>query len=49
MVDYGLKVWGNGDFIIKNGKSCVNTGSQPAIIDIVKEIRKAAEQTGVSK
>ncbi|MDR2789556.1 MAG: biosynthetic arginine decarboxylase [Campylobacteraceae bacterium] len=39
MVDYGIKVWGNGDFIIKNGKVCVNSGSQPAIIDIVKEIR----------
>ncbi|MDR3345716.1 MAG: biosynthetic arginine decarboxylase [Campylobacteraceae bacterium] len=39
MVDYGIKVWANGDFIIKNGQVCVNSGSQPAIIDIVKEIR----------
>jgi arginine decarboxylase len=40
MVDYGIKVWANGDFIIKNGKVCLNNGSQPAIIDIVKDIRK---------
>ncbi|MDR1614371.1 MAG: biosynthetic arginine decarboxylase [Campylobacteraceae bacterium] len=39
MVDYGIKVWANGDFIIKNGKVCVNSGSQPAIIDIVRKIR----------
>ncbi|MDR0408431.1 MAG: biosynthetic arginine decarboxylase [Campylobacteraceae bacterium] len=39
MVDYGIKVWANGDFVIKNGKVCVNSGSQPAIIDIVKEVR----------
>ncbi|MGP1484823.1 MAG: biosynthetic arginine decarboxylase [Campylobacter sp.] len=39
MYDYGLNFWGNSNFIIENGKICVNTGSKPAIIDIVKDIR----------
>lgn len=40
MVDYGIKIWANDDFIIKNGEICVNIESQPSIISIVKEIRK---------
>ena len=39
MYDYGLNLWGNNNFIVENGKICVNTGSKPAIIDIVKSIR----------
>jgi arginine decarboxylase len=40
MTDYGLKTWANGDFIIENGKLCVNTQSKPSIIDIVKKFRE---------
>lgn len=37
--DYGIKIWGDNNFIIENGQVCVNKGSKPAILDIVKEIR----------
>ncbi|GHS89169.1 arginine decarboxylase [Campylobacterota bacterium] len=37
--DYGLSVWGNNNFIVSDGKVCVNTGSKPPILDIVNEIR----------
>lgn len=39
MNDFGLSIWGNSNFIIENGKVCINSASKPAIIDIVKEIR----------
>lgn len=39
MNDFGLNIWGNSNFIIENGKVCINSASKPAIIDIVKEIR----------
>jgi arginine decarboxylase len=40
MVDYGLNIWGNNNFIIENGKVCINKGIKPALYDIVEEIRK---------
>lgn len=40
MVDYGIKIWGNDDFIIKNGEVCLSAKSQPSIIKIVKQIRE---------
>lgn len=40
MQDFGLKIWGNGDFIIENGKVKINYGEKPAIIDIVKQTRQ---------
>ena len=39
MYDYGLNLWGNSNFIIENGKICINHKSKPAIIDIVRKIR----------
>ncbi|MFL1707105.1 biosynthetic arginine decarboxylase [Campylobacter sp. CCUG 57310] len=39
MNNYGLNLWGDSNFIIENGKVCINNGSKPAIIDIVKDIR----------
>ncbi|MDO4674503.1 biosynthetic arginine decarboxylase [Campylobacter sp.] len=39
MMDYGLELWGNENFIIKDGKICINSGSKPALIDIVKTLR----------
>lgn len=39
MKDYGIDIWGSDNFIIKNGKVCVNYGKKPALIDIVKGLR----------
>ncbi|WP_297445480.1 biosynthetic arginine decarboxylase [uncultured Campylobacter sp.] len=39
MNSYGIDIWGDNNFIIKNGKVCVNSGKKPAIIDMVKELR----------
>ncbi|BCX79422.1 biosynthetic arginine decarboxylase [Campylobacter sp. 19-13652] len=39
MNDYGLSIWGDGNFKIESGKICINSDSTPAIIDIVKDIR----------
>ncbi|PSM51421.1 arginine decarboxylase [Campylobacter blaseri] len=37
---YGLDIWGNSNFIIEDGKICLNTDFKLPIIDVVKEIRK---------
>lgn len=39
MNNYGIEIWGDENFVIKNGKVCVNFGKKPAIIDMVKELR----------
>lgn len=39
MVNYGLNIWGDNNFVVKDGKACVNTKSKPALIDIVQKIR----------
>lgn len=39
MNDYGLGIWGDNNFIIEDGKICINSGTKPAIIDIIKKIR----------
>ncbi|MDL0103175.1 biosynthetic arginine decarboxylase [Campylobacter felis] len=39
MNSYGIDIWGDDNFIIKNGKVCVNYGKKPAIIDMIKELR----------
>ncbi|HEC1797093.1 TPA: biosynthetic arginine decarboxylase [Campylobacter lari] len=39
MIDYGINIWGANNFIIENGKVCVNHGKKPAIIDIVNTLR----------
>lgn len=38
-MDYGIKIWSNNYFKIKDGKVIVNHGKKPAIVDIVKNIR----------
>lgn len=40
MANYGLNIWGNNNFIIENGKVCINKGIKPALYDIVEEIRE---------
>lgn len=39
MNSYGINIWGDENFVIKNGKVCVNYGKKPAIIDMVKKMR----------
>ena len=40
MANYGLNIWGNNNFVIENGKVCINKGIKPALYDIVEEIRQ---------
>ena len=40
MDNYGLNIWGDNNFIIKEGKACVNSKSQPSLIDIVEKVRE---------
>lgn len=39
-MSYGLDIWGNDNFIVEDGKVKLQALSQPALIDIVEEIRK---------
>jgi arginine decarboxylase len=39
MRNYGIDIWGNDNFIIKNGKVCINHGNKPSIIDITQKVR----------
>jgi arginine decarboxylase len=39
MQRYGIDIWGENDFIIREDKVCVNYKSAPALYDIVQDIR----------
>ena len=39
-MNYGLETWGNDNYFIEDGKVKLKALSQPAIVDIVKEIRE---------
>ncbi len=41
MVNYGIDIWGNDNFIIKDGAICINKGSQPSLLKITQEIRNS--------
>ncbi len=41
MKDYGLEIWGNENFIIKEGDVCINKGSQPSLLAITQDIRNS--------
>jgi len=41
MKDYGLEIWGNENFIIKEGNVCINKGSQPSLLEITQDIRNS--------
>ncbi len=32
MMDYGIDIWGNENFIIKNGKVCINHEKSPLLL-----------------
>ena len=38
--DYGINIWGDGNFIIKNQTININHQSQPSLLEITQEIRK---------
>ncbi len=37
---YGINIWGDNNFIIKDGKININYKNRPSLIEIVKEIRE---------
>ncbi|MBZ7987007.1 biosynthetic arginine decarboxylase [Campylobacter canadensis] len=39
MNNYGIDIWGDDNFIIKDGKVCLKYGCEPAIIDIVNTLQ----------
>ncbi len=39
MVNYGIDIWGNDNFIIKDGLVCINKGVQPTLLSITKDVR----------
>ncbi len=39
-MNYGIDIWGNDNYIIDEGKLKLNILSQPALIDMVKDVRK---------
>lgn len=39
MTDYGLRIWGEDNFIIDEGRVKINYKSKPALVDIVKSLR----------
>ncbi|WP_458701664.1 biosynthetic arginine decarboxylase [Sulfurospirillum sp. 1307] len=39
-MDYGLSNWGNDNYIIEDGKVKLKSFTKPALIDIIKDIRK---------
>ncbi len=40
MQRYGIDIWGENDFVIREDKVCVNHRSSPALYDIVQDIRE---------
>ncbi len=40
MENYGIDIWGEGNFIVENGLVKVNHASKPSLINLVKEIRE---------
>jgi len=41
MRDYGIDIWGNDNFIVKDGKICINKGKQPSLLKITQTIRNS--------
>lgn len=39
MNNYGIDIWGDDNFIIKDGKVCLKYGNEPAIIDIINTLQ----------
>ena len=41
MINYGIDIWGNDNFIIKDGEVCINKASQPSLLSITQDIRNS--------
>ena len=41
MINYGIDIWGNDNFIIKDGEACINIGSRPSLLSITQDIRNS--------
>ena len=41
MINYGIDIWGNDNFIIKDGEICINKESRPSLLEITKDIRNS--------
>ncbi|MBC8238603.1 MAG: biosynthetic arginine decarboxylase [Helicobacteraceae bacterium] len=41
MKEFGLNIWANNNFAVKNAKLVVNHKSEPALLDIVEDIRSS--------
>ncbi|MEE8589336.1 MAG: biosynthetic arginine decarboxylase [Sulfurimonadaceae bacterium] len=41
MINYGIDIWGNDNFVIKDGEICINKGSQPSLLKITQNIRNS--------
>jgi len=41
VLNYGINIWGNQNYILENGKVKLNILSKPALINIVEDIRKS--------
>ncbi len=41
MKKYGIDIWGNDNFIIKDGAVCINKLSQPSLLSITQDIRNS--------
>lgn len=44
--NYGIDIWGDGNFIIEDGVVKVNNGEKPSLIDIVKKVRSDGGNKG---
>ncbi len=41
MVNYGIDIWGNDNFIIEDGKVCIDQKGRPSLLSITQEIRNS--------
>ncbi|MDA3946884.1 MAG: biosynthetic arginine decarboxylase [Helicobacteraceae bacterium] len=41
MINYGIDIWGNENFIIKDGEVCINKKSQPSLLSITEDLRNS--------
>jgi len=41
MIDYGIDIWGNENFLINDGEVCINKGNRPSLLKITQEIRNS--------
>ena len=45
MKNYGIDIWGNENFIIKDGAVCINMASQPSLLKITQRTSRTDHST----